>query len=140
MLLLPVIAIFASIVACILVFFVLLLALRTNSGLTAIQRQQAEEFAQLRRAIAKLEQPRVGTTHESQADGLPTIGASEPVLQVGDHVEVIDGLHEGEYGTIVPPPDWLPEGVVCVELAGGQGTRYLEVSKLARDRARFSGN
>lgn len=124
--------IFAPTAACVLLFFALLLASRSNNRLIALQRQQAEEFAWLRRAITELQRPPLGTPGDNQVGGLPRIDVSERVFQVGDHVEIVDGLHRGEYGTIVSPPDWLPEGVVSVELAGGQGARHMEVSKLVR--------
>ncbi len=121
-----------AIVAWVLVVLAFFLLMRANFKLTAIQRQQAQEFAQLRRAITELRQPPLSTAPDDQASGLPTIGASARVLQVGDQVEVIDGPHVGEFGTVVPSPDWVREGVVCVDLSGGQGQRYVEVSKLAR--------
>jgi hypothetical protein len=122
-----VIAIFASIATCVLVFVLLLVAMGTNNRLTAIQRRQAEEFAWLRRAIGKPQAPSPG----DQVD-VARIGAPARIFQVGDHVAIIDGLHEGQHGTIVTPPDWLPEGVVCIELPTKQGPRYVEVSKLTR--------
>src|SRR5690349_1227800 len=125
-------AIYASIAACVLVFLTLLITLSANNRLMTIQRQQAEEFMWLRHAITELRQPPLGTSDDDQVRGLPRIGAPGRVLQVGDRVEIIDGLHRGEYGTIVPPPDWLPEGVVSVELSGRQGPRHMEISKLVR--------
>ncbi|MGH3761492.1 KOW motif-containing protein [Actinophytocola sp.] len=126
------IAIFAPIAACVLVFVALMLALRANNRLVAIQRQQAEEFARLRRAITELRLPSPGTPPDDRVDGPPSIGAFEPVVRVGDQVEIVDGPHRGEHGVVAPSPDWLREGVACVDLAGGRGPRYVEVSKLAR--------
>ncbi len=130
--LLGVVAILAPIAACVLVFFALFLVVRANNRLAAIQRQQTEEFARLRHAINQLRQPPVGEPSDEQVGELPTIGAPARILQAGDQVEIIDGLDGGKLGTIAPSPEWLPEGAVCVELTGGQGPRYVEVSKVAR--------
>jgi hypothetical protein len=124
--------IFAPTAACILLLFTLLLAMRSNNRLMAVQRQQTEEFAWLRRAITELQRPPLGTPGDGQVSELPRIDASEHILLVGDHVGIVDGLHKGEYGTIVAPPDWLPEGVVSVELVGRRGPRHVEASKLVR--------
>jgi hypothetical protein len=125
-------AILAPVVVFSLVLFVLLLVIRTNNRLIAVQRQQDEEFAQLRRAIAELRPPPVGTPPGDRENALPRIGSPERILQIGDYVVITDGPNGGEHGTIIPSPDWLREGMACVDLAGGRGPRYVEVSKLAR--------
>jgi hypothetical protein len=122
-----VMAIIAPIAACLLVLFALILVSRINSTLAAVRHQQAEEFAQLRRAIAELRKAR---PEDDQPTELPRIGASARVLQVGDQVAIIDGPHTGGQGTIAPSPEWLREGVACVDLIG-QGQRYVEMAKLA---------
>jgi len=127
-----VLAIIAPAVAGVLLLVALYLAWRANTRLQAIQRQQSEEFAALRRAIAELGRSPAASPPADQAEELPRIGAAERILQVGDHVAIIDGPHRGEHGTIVQSPDWLREGVVSVHLAAGRGTRYVEVAKLAR--------
>ncbi len=123
------IAIFAPIIAFAMLFVVLLLTARTNNRVAVIQRQQSEEFAQLRRAITEL---RRSSSQMGSAAELPAIGASAPVLQVGEEVEIIDGPHVGKHGRVVPPPDWVREGVINVQLTGIEGPRLMDVSKVAR--------
>ncbi|MBB4912926.1 KOW motif-containing protein [Actinophytocola algeriensis] len=126
------IAIFAPFVVLFLVFVVLFLVVRTSNRVAAIQRHQFEEFAQLRRAITELRHSASGMERDDHAAGLPAIGASVRVLQVGEEVEIIDGPHVGKHGKIVPSPDWAREGVINVEVTGIEGPRLMDVSKVAR--------
>lgn len=111
---------------------VLLIAVRTNNRVAAIQRQQSEEFAQLRRAITELRHLSSRTGRDDRAVELPAIGASVPVLQVGEEVEIIDGPHVGKHGKIVPAPDWAREEVINVEVTGIEGPRLMDASKVVR--------
>lgn len=124
-------AIFASIASGILVFFVLFLALRTNSRLTAIERQQGREFTRLKNLIAELREQQPAAPSDEQTGEQAAVGA-ESAVEIGDQVAITDGPHEGEHGTVIPPPYPLRQGVVCVDLADGQGRRYVDVFKLAR--------
>jgi transcription antitermination factor NusG len=126
------IAIFAPILVFVGMFVVLLLVVGTNNRVAAIQRQQSEEFAQLRRAITELRHSSSRMGRDDRAAELPAIGASVPVLQVGEEVEIIDGPHVGKHGKVVPSPDWAREEVINVEVTGIEGPRLMDASKVAR--------
>ena len=125
-------AILAPVVTFVLLFVVLFLVVGTNNRVAAVQRQQAEEFAQLRRAITELRHSSSRVERDDPAAGLAAIGASARVLQVGEEVEIIDGPHVGKHGKVVPSPDWVREGVINVEVTGIEGPRLMDVSKVAR--------
>lgn len=111
----------------VLVLLLLMVALGTRNRLVAAHRQQLEELVRLRGELTRLrdEDPR-------DAEELPRIGTAEPVFQVGDRVAVVDGPHRGDHGTIVPTPEWVRQGFVCVELLREGGKRYMPVAKLSR--------
>jgi hypothetical protein len=126
------IVILAPIVVFVCMFVVLLLVVGTNNRIAALQRQQSEEFAQLRRAITELRHSSSRMGGDDRAAELSAIGASAPVLQVGEEVEIIDGPHVGKHGKVVPSPDWVREGVINVEVTGIEGPRLMDVSKVTR--------
>jgi hypothetical protein len=118
----------AAVATAVLVFVLLMISLSTRNRLVAIHREQLEELVRLRE---ELKRARHGDS-AADAEEVPRIGAPEPVFQIGDRVAIVDGPHSGDHGTVVPTPEWVRQGFVCVELLRERGKRYMPVSKLSR--------
>lgn len=126
----------STVATAVLVLIALVLALVAGNTWMEIQRKQAEELARVRYEIAELRRQQPDAMADSETGPIAKIGASTQVFQVGDRVEVIDGTHRGDHGTIAPAPDWLREGYVRVDLVREGAQAYMPVSKLALiDRA-----
>ncbi|GAB3443833.1 KOW domain-containing RNA-binding protein [Actinophytocola sediminis] len=122
----PEIATVAMVATPVLVLVLVLVAVGTRNRLVAVHRQQLEELTRLRRELSRAGQG------QPAAEAMSRIGVTEPVFQIGDRVAVIDGPHLGDNGTVVPAPEWVRHGFVCVELLRERGKRYMPVAKLVR--------
>jgi heme exporter protein D len=108
----------------VLVLVVLVVVSVAGGRLLRLQRRQADELTRIRQELAALREPEPG------GPAMSRIGAEDRVFQVGDDVEVTDGPHRGDLGTIVESPDWLKPGYVCVELSRSKTRVYMAVSRL----------
>jgi len=122
--------VFAMIATPVLVILAVILVATAGSRLMAIQRQQLEELVRLRHMVAEFRQQQPPA--DDEAAEVPRIGTAERVFQTGDRVQITDGVHRGDHGTVAATPDWVREGFVCVDLVGVRGQRYMAVSKLTR--------
>lgn len=121
-------AAWSALAAAVLLLIGLTLAWFAGSTWTQLQRHQAEELARLRQEVTELRKQSPGFT---AADPIPRIGHPTPVFQIGDHIEVTEGPHRGDHGTIVPSPDWLKPGYVTIDLTRSQTRVYMSTSRLA---------
>lgn len=116
----------AAVATAVLVFVLLMVSLNARNRLIALHREQLDELVRLREELTRARQD------DAAIEEVPRIGAPEPVFQIGDRVAIVDGPHSGDHGTVVPTPEWVRQGFVCVELLRERGKRYMPVAKLSR--------
>jgi heme exporter protein D len=116
-------AAWSALATAVLVLIAVVVASVAGRKVLRVLRQQAGELTRLRQEVAALRAPEA-------ADSTPRIGAEDRVFQVGDTVEVTEGPHRGDLGTIAESPDWLKPGYVCVELSRSRARVYMTASRL----------